>query len=216
MTIDNLLSISIGREWPAEGDEFIALCNAVDQDELRRRIKEMDYRDFLSTVYWRKIRDMVLVRDGCMCRACSSTHSLRVHHNDKYKSHGAEHNHLLCLSCLCDPCHKLFHGIEERPKPEEPIVKSRPYPQPFVTSYGKNVRWEHEWVEESMPRGDPIKIDKKNINLFKTRRGGFNAATIRALTGTYPPTRRWLKELRGKYLPRSSVRKAMLAALLGK
>jgi len=77
-----------------------------------RKIKFENYRTFLHSEYWKRIRNKVLKRDEYTCRKCGSTYNLQVHHKT-YENHGAEHKHLNDLITLCNFCHTLEHQADK-------------------------------------------------------------------------------------------------------
>jgi len=74
--------------------------------------KNLPYKEFLQTDYWKKVRAKVLERDGNKCIICKGTYILQVHH-DSYKHHGDEMNHLEDLMTLCKNCHKEHHYAQK-------------------------------------------------------------------------------------------------------
>ena len=87
-------------------------------------IRDMDYRDFLLTTYWRGIALVVKERAGNKCVICGSEKNLVAHHTS-YDHHGDELHHLEDLECLCKDCHNKQHGIEP-----EPVAETKPAPAP--------------------------------------------------------------------------------------
>lgn len=73
-------------------------------------IKQMIYKLFLKSDYWKYVRDLILVRDNKTCIHCSNTNKLRVHHKT-YDHHYKEHLHLDDLITLCHNCHKKEHDF---------------------------------------------------------------------------------------------------------
>lgn len=69
---------------------------------------KMSYEKFLQSVYWKKVRKIILKRDNHMCRICQSKDNLAVHHTT-YKHHLDEMNHLDNLMTMCNGCHHEFH-----------------------------------------------------------------------------------------------------------
>ncbi len=73
------------------------------------KIKEMPYRDFLSTPYWKAISYQVKRRHKFKCMMCGSKKELQTHHNT-YEHHGYEHEYLYSdLICICRKCHERHH-----------------------------------------------------------------------------------------------------------
>ena len=74
-------------------------------------IKQMDYKDFLNTVYWKAIRQYKLDKANNKCALCNSKKRLNVHHKT-YDRHGTEHLPEVAdedLIVLCQDCHAKFH-----------------------------------------------------------------------------------------------------------
>ena len=67
----------------------------------------MDYKSYLETKHWQKIRNAALKRSGRKCQVCGTKGApLHVHHND-YCRRGKELAQDLVV--LCGDCHALFH-----------------------------------------------------------------------------------------------------------
>ena len=73
-----------------------------------KKLKEMEYDQFLNTEYWKKVRQAKLRACGHKCQLCGSKRNLHIHHNS-YEHHGEEDKHLEDLIVLCSDCHALFH-----------------------------------------------------------------------------------------------------------
>ena len=73
-----------------------------------RRVRRVDYHDYLTSDAWHAKRTLALQRAGHRCQLCSS-HSgpLNVHHNS-YERLGDEEQEDLIV--LCRDCHQRFHG----------------------------------------------------------------------------------------------------------
>lgn len=78
-------------------------------------IKQMPYKDFLLTTYWRGVSLAVRRLSGNVCSSCGSTDRLDVHHLT-YKHHGDEVHHLADLSCVCRSCHNSIHDLVKSSK----------------------------------------------------------------------------------------------------
>ena len=78
-------------------------------DEIRSRIQNMDYQDFLKTPYWKSIALYVKEKAGKKCAMCGATKALEVHHLT-YDNHGDELHHLDDLTCICRKCHENLHS----------------------------------------------------------------------------------------------------------
>jgi 5-methylcytosine-specific restriction endonuclease McrA len=67
------------------------------------------YERYLATAHWRRVRRLVLARDGHRCRQCGCSHGLNVHHRT-YAHMGHEEEHLGDLVTLCRRHHNQQHG----------------------------------------------------------------------------------------------------------
>lgn len=76
--------------------------------------REMPYKDYLQTDYWKTVRGFVLERDGHRCRLCGRVREegviLHIHHST-YEHRGDEMNHPDDLITLCEDCHKNYHKL---------------------------------------------------------------------------------------------------------
>ena len=94
--------------------EFIKLCiknplPSFPTEEVKSRIQNMDYQDFLKTPYWKAIALYVKESAGKKCSMCGATKTLEVHHLT-YDNHGDELHHLDDLTCICRKCHENLHS----------------------------------------------------------------------------------------------------------
>lgn len=64
-----------------------------------------EYRIYLQSEQWQRIRKMILERDGDSCVVCGSRENLEIHHKN-YLNVGNEN--LSDLTTLCSTCHALF------------------------------------------------------------------------------------------------------------
>lgn len=78
-----------------------------DRDKVAAFIKNMNYKDFLRTPYWRIIAEERKKFAG-KCACCGSTEKLAVHH-PTYVNHGYEHENIWELTVLCSNCHAKIH-----------------------------------------------------------------------------------------------------------
>ena len=76
----------------------------------------MDYKDFLKSTYWHKVRHAKFNQlrrqqktQSPFCQLCHSRHRLEMHHNT-YAHRGDELNHLEDLTLLCHDCHDWHHN----------------------------------------------------------------------------------------------------------
>ena len=84
--------------------------NNLNDNEIKKELCSLNYKDFLNTDYWKAVRNERLFRDGYKCSYCGSEDNLQVHHIT-YKNHGNEHSHMDDLITLCIDCHKEYHKI---------------------------------------------------------------------------------------------------------
>lgn len=78
-----------------------------DLKELSNKEKrKIEYKEYLNSEHWKKIRVKALERAGNRCQLCSSKNNLNVHHNT-YVNRG--HEDLKDLVVLCKECHAKFH-----------------------------------------------------------------------------------------------------------
>jgi len=77
--------------------------------EIEDHIKSMDYQDFLKTLYWKSVAQLVKTEANGECCLCSSKNKLHVHHK-KYDLLGREFISTANLIVLCQNCHKKFHN----------------------------------------------------------------------------------------------------------
>lgn len=68
----------------------------------------LNYEDFLHTLYWCVISSYVKFTSNKKCKVCGKDKDLHVHHMT-YKNHGDEAHHLEDLVCLCAECHQKEH-----------------------------------------------------------------------------------------------------------
>ncbi len=66
----------------------------------------IDYRKYISSNYWKEIKEQILERDDHRCRLCNSKIGLHVHHR-KYDF--LENEKLEELITLCKRCHYITH-----------------------------------------------------------------------------------------------------------
>lgn len=77
--------------------------------EVIEYIKEMDYYDFLKTLYWKVVARQIRKKYDFKCAVCNSKGTNAVHHRT-YKNHGMEADYLEDLICLCQDCHEQHHN----------------------------------------------------------------------------------------------------------
>lgn len=71
-------------------------------------IKNMEYKEFLKTPYWKAISWKAKQKANFCCQLCNNSQGLETHHRT-YESHGMEHANLEDLIVLCHDCHAKFH-----------------------------------------------------------------------------------------------------------
>lgn len=86
---------------------FKQLLNEIDDNAINFA-KNMDYKDFLNSTYWKVLSYSVKKKRGDKCEKCGSKINLNVHHLT-YRHRGNEINHLDDLVCLCSNCHAKIH-----------------------------------------------------------------------------------------------------------
>jgi hypothetical protein len=80
----------------------------ISKNELKKKRKE--YKQYLETPHWKKLRIKIIMRDGFSCKNCNiglTPSSAQVHHLN-YKRVGCELDSDLVT--LCRDCHKKEHG----------------------------------------------------------------------------------------------------------
>lgn len=85
-----------------------------------KRLRDMPYKEFLATAYWKSVAAVVKERDGRKCVVCNSPKKIAAHHRT-YRHHGEEHLHLSDLTTLCEECHQRHHFP---PEPAKVVVKT--------------------------------------------------------------------------------------------
>lgn len=70
--------------------------------------RQKEYREYLKTDHWKKLRGIAIDRDKC-CKRCNSVINLQVHHK-KYRGTPLE-SEIMDLETLCRKCHQSEHGF---------------------------------------------------------------------------------------------------------
>lgn len=83
---------------------------SVRAEELIPSKRDMSYKQFLKTRYWRYVSRVVKNRSGNKCKKCGKSGNLNVHHT-KYPIRFTEHANMRLLQCLCQRCHGVEHGL---------------------------------------------------------------------------------------------------------
>jgi hypothetical protein len=74
----------------------------------------MNYKEFLSTVFWADIRDAKF-KINPRCERCGESRWIQVHHKF-YRKESFYSVQIGDLETLCRPCHEKEHGINQKPK----------------------------------------------------------------------------------------------------
>ncbi|TAM36941.1 MAG: HNH endonuclease [Burkholderiaceae bacterium] len=78
---------------------------------MSRRVKSdvmlMDYRDYLKSALWRRIKKRVLERDKKTCQCCGGRGNV-VHHRSYERDVMEGHNDAM-LATVCNGCHDIIH-----------------------------------------------------------------------------------------------------------
>lgn len=91
-------------------NELKSYYQTIDRDEVFWYIRDMPYKDFLKTPYWKAIATHARKKAGWKCQLCSNEGELHVHHPN-YDILGKELKHLSELIVLCYACHGKFHNV---------------------------------------------------------------------------------------------------------
>ena len=73
----------------------------------KRDNKVPDYKAYLKSRHWQRVRKRTLKRYGYKCMLCGKTNNLQVHHNN-YKC--LKHERYTDVIPLCSECHRKFHN----------------------------------------------------------------------------------------------------------
>jgi hypothetical protein len=71
-------------------------------------LRRLQYRDYLCTSHWKRVRAWALDRARHACALCPETKRLQVHHRS-YARLGCEQPEDLVV--LCRTCHERHHGM---------------------------------------------------------------------------------------------------------
>jgi len=114
--------------------------------------RQAEYRVYLESEHWKKLRGVVISRDG-RCLRCGSRKPLQAHHRF-YRSRW-EDSIPEDLETLCRGCHRAVHGISEREVKDSPVV------------------WNWKLLHEARSRKEISRSDFERIKLllgFKKKR----------------------------------------------
>lgn len=89
-------------------DSFNKLLEVCANNNIEQDLKNLSYKKFLKTLYWRIVSAKVRQNNDSVCEKCGSPIKLNIHHTT-YEIHGQEHLHLDKLRCLCEVCHANEH-----------------------------------------------------------------------------------------------------------
>lgn len=94
-----------------ERTQLILNRNDIDYQKVSDYIKQMPYKDFLQTLYWKTISAYKKYISNYKCAICGSKNHIATHHKT-YERHGEEHLSTVInndLIVLCQDCHSKFH-----------------------------------------------------------------------------------------------------------
>ena len=95
------------KDWAASKDFMRADAEAI-LNAVERRIGAYDYKVYLTTSHWRKLRAVARTHYKT-CVLCGAIETLNVHHRN-YANLGNE-DIARDLVLLCDRCHKTYHRV---------------------------------------------------------------------------------------------------------
>ena len=72
-------------------------------------LRELPYKDYLKTWYWKMTRELALTRNKYRCVVCDCEKNLNVHHK-RYEHRGEEYKYPDDLVVLCKECHGKYHN----------------------------------------------------------------------------------------------------------
>ena len=81
----------------------------IDEALISETLKNLPYKEFLKTPYWKAVAQRVMYIANYSCQLCSKNKVILNIHHKTYEHHGLEHNYLEDLICLCYECHEQFH-----------------------------------------------------------------------------------------------------------
>lgn len=162
------------------------------------------YAEYLKTDYWKEVSSRVKARAGWKCQLCNSQHDLIAHHRT-YEHRGKELDHLDDLTCICNRCHQVFHGIIEAPSNKHEFNRMKKLDQ------REKRKRRLPTTESLMPNGTgPIILTKQLVfNCSTGNHGGFTSATTLAFGLSGKLKSGWKKRLEGTTVSRDTYRKAL-------
>lgn len=75
----------------------------------------VDYNHYLKSKRWRRIRSLVLKRDGYLCRMCGAKKVHAAHHIG-YTYRALIGKNIDCIVSVCGSCHKNIHFYDDGSK----------------------------------------------------------------------------------------------------
>lgn len=92
-------------------NNLVGMIREVDKFVYRDFVKNIEYKDFLKTPYWKIVSYYKKYSVGFKCELCGKSVNLQTHHLN-YDRHFFEHEfYKKDLECLCDDCHTLNHNL---------------------------------------------------------------------------------------------------------
>ena len=91
-----------------------------------------EYRVYLQSEDWKKLRELALIRTNGLCQFCGDF-ATQVHHVKYPKQFGAEHPHSLVP--VCEKCHKISHGVQKMKQLEHAVVMTELSPSGINLNY---------------------------------------------------------------------------------
>lgn len=95
----------------AQSPDYVFLFNELEKtvtDDYSQKLREMKYKDFLKTDYWKTVRNYI-IHTHKRCKICGGNHRFNVHHKS-YENRGYEHLRTDELVLLCQKCHQAIHA----------------------------------------------------------------------------------------------------------
>ena len=131
--------------WGIPLEDVWAVIRASDPQELVRRLKYMPYQEFLRTPYWYAVATLTKKNARYQCQVCKNSKDLQVHHRgENYEIRGNEHQNMQELTCLCERCHRMAHGLPVGNKKKRRHKGHKFKPKPGGKNYaaqGEPVAW---------------------------------------------------------------------------
>ncbi|MBZ5212766.1 HNH endonuclease [Bacillus paralicheniformis] len=94
----------------------------VQQEETKhynKHSRNKTITSFYKSTEWKRTRELVLLRDNCLCQRCLREHRFTpadmVHHIVEVKQDWSKRLDLSNLESLCNACHNKVHGDRSKP-----------------------------------------------------------------------------------------------------